>query len=260
VGVCVCICVCICVYVCVYVCAYVCMCVYMCVCMCVCVSVCIRMYVCVHMCVYMCVYTYVCVYVNVCVCVCVCICVYVYVYIYVCVCVCVCQRASQSPVWLVVGRIKDRQRLGRCRVRWQLMSLKVFLDITPCQLVTSCQPTWRNILENFNNQAITVRSLFCGAVRNFCYALPYTKIPPSATWNVHATIPQHHRHLTIPLIHAVSAQRRPPQHRTGRQICRLDVLSAACFIGSSVLPRRYWVYSERFYLRMHVSPNDAKTK
>ena len=109
------------------------------------------------------------------------------------------------------------------------MSLKVFLDITPCHLVTSFQSTRRNISENFNNQAITVRSLLCRAVRNFCYAVPYTKIRPSATWNVHATTPQHHRQLTIPLTHAISAQRRPPQHRTGWQMCRFDVLSGACF-------------------------------
>jgi hypothetical protein len=181
--------------------------------------------------------------------------------VYMCVCVCVCVSKSITKSCLV-GSWKDQRSTVTKQVPCQMVatSLKVFLDITPCQLVTSCQTTWCNISENFNNQAITVRSLFYGAVRNFRYALPYTKIPPSATWNMHATIPQHHRHLIIPLIYTVSAHRRPPQHRTGLQVCRLDVLSAACFIGSSVLPRRYWAYSDRFYLRMHVSPNDAKTK
>lgn len=111
------------------------------------------------------------------------------------------------------------------------MSLKVFLYITPCHLVTSFQSTRRNISENFNNQAITVRSLFCGAVRNFCYAMPYTTIRPSAAWNVHATTPQHHRHLTIPLIHAISAQRRPPQHRTGLQMSFRCVISCMFHLG-----------------------------
>ena len=45
-----------------------------------------------------------------------------------CVCVCGggggcrCQSASQNLGWLVAGRIKDRHRLGRCRVRWQRCS------------------------------------------------------------------------------------------------------------------------------------------
>jgi hypothetical protein len=54
--------------------------------------------------------------------------------------------------------------------------------------------------------------------------MPYTKIPPSATWNVHATTPKHERNLTIRLIHAIIAQHRPPQNRTGWQKCRSDVL------------------------------------
>lgn len=141
------------------------------------------------------------------------------------------------------------------------MSLEVFLDITSCHLVTSFQSTRRNFSENFNNQAITVRSLFRGAVRNFCYAMPYMKIRSSASGTCmlqpHSTNDIWQSLWSTPSALSVV---RLNTGLDGRCVC------SVCYelhvsLGSFVLPRRYWVYSECFtyestYLRTTLKRND----